>query len=256
MVMGARSLYAPVIAGEIVSQFDPSNILEGGFYDGEGIPFRKVKWLPVRTQRRQLSERLSQLLSNRHAVISLSKEEFGDEIYTLAYGDYIFGGESRYVFPGPKYKNVATATVPGITLISYFVAAFHAYEIGELPQFSSLSIGDAINNYFEQDILYSFELEFASPGNYILHSRRAALALTAAVLVAATVGDISLDQAKAAEVTNSAHAGPMEPHEVEIHEKYRAIMESMGAERYNQLVAKNKEAQDGVGLKVKVKIKK
>lgn len=256
VIMGGKSLYRPVIAGEVTAPFDPTDVIESDFYDGEGLPFRRMKWFPVREERRYLSERLSHLLSNRHAVISLSKEEFADEIYTMAYGDFVFGEDSRYVFPGPRYRNIATSTVPGIDLISYFIAAFHACDIKELDKFAKLDVRTAIDSYFEQDILRSFELDFASPGNYVVYSRRAALALTAALLVAATVGDMTLAKAKAAQVVNSVDdSKAATPHQVEILDKYHAIMESLGAERYNDLVKLNKLAQDGVGLKVNVKVK-
>jgi hypothetical protein len=71
---------------------------------------------------------------------------------------------------------------------------------------------------------------------------------------------LSLNDARSAEVTNSATASSAAaaapPDEcVEIQEKYRAIMNSINADRFDQLMKLNKDAQAGVGLKVDIKQK-
>src|SRR5262249_31536465 len=146
----------------------------------------------------------------------------------------------------------------------YFAAAFNACEQGELEDFSRLSILQAIENYFEQDTLYSFEIAFSSPGEYILHAKRAALPLLVAVCISATSGDLDHDDARSAQIANSVPAGAAVPTAapvvaggecVEVQEKYRAIMNAINVDRFNQLCKLNKDAQQGVGLKVDVKQK-
>jgi hypothetical protein len=263
VLVGGYNFYEPVHIGEIAEPFDPGVTVHVERYGREDIPARRVRWIDVRYERRFLSQRLSMLLSNRKTVVSVSKQEFGDEVYRIAYGDYVSGADSRYIFKGPKYNNIAISTVPGIDLISYFCAAYHACDIGEIQQFSQLDIKDAINNYFEQEVLYSFEIDFRSPGSYILHARNAALPLLVALLVAATSGDVPFDDARSAEITNSATATPstaagqgdLLPDQcpVGIKEKYKSIMESIHADRYNEICQLNKDAQNGVGLKVDIK---
>ena len=256
IITSSYSIYKPVHAGEIISSFRAEDQSIRTPFEPYEVPVRHVRWFRATEERRFLSERLSRLLANRRTVIHVDKNEFGEEIYKLAYGDFAFRDDGRYVFPGPLYKNIATSTVPGIELISYFVAAFHASELGELDKFAALDIAAATSQYFQQESLHSFELDFSSPGNYVLHSRRAALAMVTALLVSATAGTLTLPEARAAEVTNSADKTPDSPHEIEIKQKYHAIMASFGADRYNQLIGKNKLAQQGVGLKVNVKQKK
>ena len=259
VLVGGHSLYDPILIGEIVSPFDARNVTRYERYGNERIPTRKVNWLRTDIERRVLTQSLSKLLSNRRAVVKVDKPSFGVEVFRLAYGDYVSGAEARYIFKGPKYRNIATSAVPGIDLISYFCAAYNAFEEGELDAFAKLEIKQAIDNYFEQDVLYSFEIDFASPGEYVLYAKRAALPLLVAVLVSATAGAISLTEARSAEITNSASApitSSAAPSEcVEIEEKYRAIMNSINADRFNQICKINKDAQDGVGLKVDVKSK-
>lgn len=259
VLVGGHSLYDPILIGEISAPFDARSFTRYERYGTERIPTRKVNWLRTDIERRVLTQSLSKLLSNRRAVVSIEKATFGVEVFRLAYGDYVSGTEARYIFKGPKYRNIATSAVPGIDLISYFCAAFNACEEGELKVFAQLGIKQAIDNYFEQDVLYSFEIDFASPGEYVLYAKRAALPLLVAVLVSATAGAISFTEAQSAEIANSVSApitsAVAAAECVEIQEKYRAIMNSINTDRFNQLCKLNKDAQDGVGLKVDVKPK-
>jgi hypothetical protein len=263
VLTGAQSLYDSILVGEVVGKFDPKLTVQYRTYGREKIPARRVQWLPVRRERRFLSQGLSQLLSNRKAVISIDQKAYGEEIYKFAYGDYVLGSGSRYVFPGPRYNNIARSLSPGIDLISYFVAAFHAVEIGELDKFAKLSIEKGSADYFEADDLISFTVDFSSPGEYILQSKRAAQALLVALPVAATSSTtLPYNDARAAEVTNSAGSSRgnptlvADPQLVVIQENFKSIMDAVGAAKYNQLCVINKECQDGVGLKTGVKIEK
>lgn len=265
VLVGGYGHYESILVGEIAEPFDARRYVRYERYGNDRIPLRRVNWLRTNIERRFLSEPLSKLLSNRRTVVHVDKHSFGEEIYRIAYGDYVSGTESRYIYEGPKYKNIALAAVPGIDLISYFCAAFNAAEEDELEQFVNLTIADATDNYFEQDVLYSFEIEFASPGAYVLHAKRAALPLLVAVLVAATSGTISLNDARSAQIENSggyaasdadADAAPPDACTFEIKKKYAAILASISADRFKQLCKMNADAQNGVGLRTRIKRKK
>jgi hypothetical protein len=264
VLVGGRSVYDSVLIGEVVTAFDPGQVTELTEYPAERIPVRAVRWFANRYERRYLPQGLSALLSNRRAVVGIPKEEYGDVIFRIAYGHYVFGTDARYIFHGPDYDNIATTAVPGIHLISYFAAAFNAQEQGKIKQFAELNIQQAIEKYFEHETLYSFQIDFRSPGAYVLYAKRAALPLFVAVCVSATSGPLSrLDDARAAEIANSAMVSGANVGKaaktaaddclVEIQEKYKAIMDAINADRYNELCKLNKSAQDGVGLKVDVK---
>jgi hypothetical protein len=263
VLVGGYSYYEPVLIGEIREPFDPEVVVRIERYGREAVPARRVNWFAANEQRRFLSQGLSLLLSNRKAVVSIDKAEYGDEVYRIAYGDYVFGTNSRYIFQGPRYNNFAVRTVPGINLITYFAAAFNACELHELDKFMSMGLQEVMDNYFEQDVLYSFEIDFSSPGEYVLYAKRAALPLLVATLVSVTAGTISLHDARTAEVQNSATAttqtvapAPVaDACTLEIKDKYKAIMTAMNADRFKELCKLNKDAQDGVGLKVRVKQK-
>lgn len=259
VIMAGRSIYGEIHAGEITKPFNADDTIEG-VYSRDDIPYRRVRWFDDLPQRRFLSERLSQRLSNRKAVISIEKEEFADEVYRLVYGDYVYGDESRYIFEGPTYKGFPPATVPGIQLLSYFLAASNAYDRQELDGFRDLSISDAIAKYAESDGDYSFEIDFSSPGEYVIRAKNAAKASVVALLVAVSADNISYTDARAATIVNSANRGSnatiSESCPVPIQQEFKTIMDSIGATRHNEACAINKAAQKGVGLRVHVKVKK
>jgi hypothetical protein len=204
VLVGASSQYDPVLIGELIEPYDPKVFTYYEKYGRDKIPARRVKWLRTDFERRQLSQGLSRLLSNRRTVITVSEIEYGEEVYQIAYGDYVYGEHSRYIYEGKKYKNIGLAIKPGLDLLSYFIAAYHACEEDEIVNFAGLDVNKAINSYFEQEILNSFEVDFRSPGEYVLNAKKAALPLLVAILVSATSGSLTLTEARAAEVKNTA----------------------------------------------------
>lgn len=264
ILISGKSMYAPFYIGEITKPFDPGeDVTQVSPYGRDEIPYRKVKWLPIgRPERRFLPERLYQLLSNEKAVISISRADFGELIFRYAYGDYVFGENSRYVYHAPNYDNRGEETIPGLQLISYFAAAYHANAQHKINEFAALSIRDAIRAFSAKEDLYSFEIDFHSPGSYILHAKKAAIPLVVALLVSATSGSLSFAAAQSAEIENSAAVIQAVPGEadyddglVPISEQFHGIVEGMGAARFNEMVKLNKDAQQGPGLQVGVKQK-
>jgi hypothetical protein len=193
-------------------------------------------------------------------VISIDKNEFGDEVYTRVYGNYVFRDDSRYVFEGPAYKNYPPDTIPGIELLSYFLAATNAYDLGELDEFKALEIQAAIAAYARRDDLRSFEIDFSSPGEYVIYAKNAAKAAVIALLVAATSDDILYTDARAATIVNSSNKGDnaslADTCPVPIQDEFKDIMSSIGASRHNAMCKVNKAAQHGVGLRTGVRVKK
>jgi hypothetical protein len=183
VLVGQYDIYEPILIGEINRPFHVRDVIDHPRFPTEQTPVRHVRWVSADQERRFLSKELSKRLSNRKAITSVDPERFGDEIYRIAYGDYVNGETSRYIFDGKDYSNIATETIPGITLITYFCAAFKAAELEQLDDFSALTINDGIEKYFDEDILNSFEIDFKSPGEYILWAKRAAMAVTVALLV-------------------------------------------------------------------------
>jgi hypothetical protein len=177
---------------------------------------------------------------------------------SISYGDYVDTASSRYIFDGKDYNNQAMDTIPGIRLIAYFCSAFSAQEQKTLDEFFTLDIDDAIDKFFDQSLLSSFELDFHSPGEYVLFAKNAAIALTVALLVSATADGLSLTQARQAQLENSQVTSALEPHEPgncppEIEDAYRDIMNAINLEKYEKACKLNKSAQEKVGLNVKIK---
>jgi hypothetical protein len=255
VLFAGPSFYDKVWVGVIKSVFDPEDRIEIREYRGETIPFRKVKWLTTKIERRELPQVLSQLLSNRRAVIQIDKQIWGDFIYSFSYENFVSDTDSRYVFHGRTYRKNALEAVPPIRLISYFEAAYNSAEENQIQEFVALDIQHAIDNFFEQDLLNAFQVEFNSPGTIALAAKRAAMPILIALLVFVTSGDHTYAQAQNAQIVNKGAVDTPAARAcmLEVKEKYRAIMNQLGADRFNEIVCLNQEAKAGTGLETKVK---
>jgi hypothetical protein len=258
VLLAGRSIYEPVLVGEVDGAFNPDDYTHIDRYPGAAIPMRRVHWLPVSNERRFLSKDLSMLLSNRKAVVNIDRRLFGEQVFRIAYGDYVDKEASRYIFEGNNYNNQATDAIPGIRLIAYFCAAFSAEEQNRLSEFFALDIDDSIETFFDRSLLSSFELDFRSPGEYVLFAKNAALALTVALLVSATADGLSLTAARQAEIENSRESDTQISSEAakcppQIENAYRNILNAINLEKYEKACKLNKAAQNGVGLSVRIK---
>jgi hypothetical protein len=83
-----------------------------------------------------------------------------------------------------------------------------------LDDFSALTINDGIEKYFDEGILNSFEIDFKSPGEYILWAKRAAMAVTVALLVSVTSGDSTVTAARRAQLVNSETGPSLAEHDL------------------------------------------
>src|SRR5690606_15768510 len=79
LVPGNGGQYGDVLVGEILSNFISSDKVATKRYADEQVPFRKMRWLPVRVRRRDLSIDLSKRLENSNAIIQLERKRFGAE---------------------------------------------------------------------------------------------------------------------------------------------------------------------------------
>jgi len=239
-------MYDPVYYGEVITATDGRNTIRVPRYGDEDIPVRRVRWHPSIVERRYLSPDLSHLLSNRKALTELSKIRFGAEMFSSAYGNYIVDDESRYAISGDNYDNNAPSLIAPINVISYFIAAWNAIESEDLDNFFEKSLYEAAQQFYDNDLLKSLQVEFSSPGQFVIAAKRAALPLFVALCLQAAINGVSLDTARAAEVTNST--APADPCTVEVKEKYQYLMNGMQYDRWQQVCHEAQKAKQGINL--------
>lgn len=240
--------------GEITEDFDPKNKINVKQFAHHSVPFRRVKWLRKDFERRLISVDLSRELGGRRAVKALSTEDFGHYIFRLAYQNFVYAGEAQYVFEGEKYDNDPEATVPGIQLLSYALAAANAVVAGDKDLVAQLDIDDVRDSDYRRQNVIAFEIAFASPGGYrVWHGSVRAL-LLALSLVAVTGCDMSVAEVRTASVENSQNATPQDCLQ-KLQDDYGDLMGSIKPQVFEKLKKDRKKANNGVGFDTKVCVK-
>ena len=104
IIVPNRGYFEPFLLGEIISDFNEEDLLS--IYSNEfPTPCRKVRWLPQKKSKCQISESLSNQMSNRKAIIEINENKLIKEVLSLAYGKYIYNDSSKSYFSGSTYNS-------------------------------------------------------------------------------------------------------------------------------------------------------
>lgn len=240
-------LFSDVLMGEIIE--DPPagrDRVQIDVYEEDSIPYRRVSWkaFPLRAN---LSMELSRCLSRPLAITYIEDPRLTNEVLQFVYGNYIIGNSAKHYFSGESYQDQPYAPVHGLTLLSALISAVNANRLGDAQLVRDLDIYRMAAHGLAGVDVVSFQTKFASPGGYRLWANSPTLVMVVAALVAATSGCFTYDEAMAASVVNSAAAADA-PCMIPIQDAYRGAMELLGADRFNELVCVNQDAQQNVGL--------
>lgn len=104
VIVPNRGYFEPFLLGEIISDFNEEDVLS--IHNEEfPTPCRKVRWLPQKKSKSQISEALSNQMSNRKAIIEITEDALIKEVLSLAYGKYIYNDTSKSYFSGSTYNS-------------------------------------------------------------------------------------------------------------------------------------------------------
>lgn len=240
--------------GEIASDFSAEDTTLVRQFGNHKVPFRRVKWLRKDFERRLVSVELSKQLGGRRAVRPVSADTFGYQLFKLAYQNFIYEGQAQYIFEGEQYDNDPAATVPGIQLLTYALAAANA-SLTRPDLVSHLGIDQLRDTGIHKDGLITFEIKFASPGGYGVWQQSARALFVALSLIAVSGCNWTTDELQAAEVVNSG--GELSPEEMQqVRDSYKHIVSNLSPTQIDALRNEHKKAQKGVGFETKVKLSK
>lgn len=240
--------------GEIVEDFDIGHTTAVRQFGNHRVPIRKVKWLRQDFERRLVSVNLSKQLGGRRAVKPVPTDTFGYQLFKLAYQNFVYAGQAQYTFDGEQYDNDPAATVPGIQLLTYALAAANAALLRPelIPHLDLEQLRDA---GLHKEGLITFEIKFASPGGYGVWQQSARTLLVALSLVAISGCNWTTDELQAAEVINTG--GDMSPEEMQqVKSTYSYIVSNLSPTQINSLRNEHKKAMKGVGFETQVKLSK
>ena len=187
--------FEPFLVGEIVGPWSKGDDLAVERLLGEIVPARKVRWLNVALARRDFPVRVSKRLQNRHAITRLDDDYYAD-VFDKVYPSYSWKQRSKLDLFGDGYTGKdPLQPFLAAKLLKYVIASAFAFTEGEMDDFQAMEIDDAINRFYDEDLIEELHQNFNSPGKFSVISRRAALAslVSAGLIVAtgSTVGSFS-----------------------------------------------------------------
>lgn len=206
IIVPGKGYGSTVFFGEVMNDFDPGFTVTSHRYPGETIPARKVKWLPINMSKQQFNRRLIRLMQNRQAIIQVTREDDRREIYTHAYGDYVWRESSGNLIRVTKDDIDLNDLNKAVDLTNYFASQYLALKKGELPQFLGMAFHDAIDHYYDKSYFGGVNVEIHSPGFFGRPMKKAAMAGYVSAMLALSGSGISAQEATDTKVVNSANA--------------------------------------------------
>ena len=243
--------YDPFLIGEITQPWNVDDTLGLDVFGQEAVPIRKVKWLPTTVGRRDFPVKLAKVLQNQHAI-SIIDPVFYRDIFRIAYDLFVWNETSKIDIFGPNYSSHdPTETSEAAFIIKYFVAAYAAYESGEISEFNRLAPINAVDKFFDAELLEEFRQNFNSPGKFTCISGRPALALCIAAAIAIVTNGTNVSAAHAA-VVKEAQASVQAAQRPDIEKTLGGFLNSLDFDREKEIERDyGKKAKDKIGTTIK-----
>lgn len=256
IVVPGKGYNSTVYIGEFKGEFDPEFRVESIRYPTEKIPARKVTWLPAALAKSQFSRRLVRLMQNRQAIIQVNLEADRREIYSIAYGDYVWKESSGNLLKVTKDEIDLHDLNKAVDLTNYFASQYLALKQGKLEHFLSLGFNEAIEEYYDKSYFGGVSVEVHSPGFFSRKMKDAMLAGYVSAMLALSGAGVSAQAATDVKVVNSANV-EVSICDMELEKDIRETMEMYAnLHLWEEEVCPRREAtKDSVGLKTDVTIK-
>ncbi|MER9654393.1 hypothetical protein NKJ26_12870 [Mesorhizobium sp. M0152] len=257
IIVPGKGYGSTVFFGEVMNDFDPDFTVTSHRYPDETIPARKVKWLPVNLSKQQFNRRLIRLMQNRQAIIQVTREDDRREIYTHAYGDYVWKESSGNLIRVTKDDIDLNDLNKAVDLTNFFASQYLALKNGELELFLAMGFHEAIDKYYDKTYFGGVNVEIHSPGYFGRPMKKAAMAGYVSAMLALSGSGVTAQEAADTKVLNSANA-VTSICDMELETDIRQTMEMYANIHLweNEVCPKREATKDTVGLKTDVTIKK
>ncbi len=246
-----------VYIGEFKGGFDPKVKAQSIRYVGESIPARSVAWLPMAMAKRQFNNRLVRLMQNRQAIIQVTQEADRREIYSIAYGDYVWKESSGNLIRVTKDEIDLNDLNKAVDLTNYFASQYLALKKGELEKFLALEFNDAIDQYYDKAYFGNVSVEVHSPGFFSRKMKSAMMAGYVSAMLALSGAGVTAQEAVDTKVVNSANA-QVSFCDMELEKDIRETMEVYANVHLweKDICPRREVTKNTVGLKTDVTVKK
>jgi hypothetical protein len=166
LVVVPGTIFDPILFGEITSGFDyRERRTINARQSAREVHFREVEWNRVDVLRGELPRSLQMYLSKPPAIANVPRDKNTEEFFHYAYESYIYNDHSFELFRAPDYSGKdPRETEDANRLICYFIAAYAAIEEEKLESFLKLDFDQALDKFYNEDLVLSYSQVFRSPG--------------------------------------------------------------------------------------------
>lgn len=164
----AQGQYDPFLIGEISTKWAKSDDLAVVKLQGEEVPTRRIRWLNIALNRRDFSPRTARRLVNRHAITQLDNSVYQD-VFDTVYPNYSWGDRSKIDLYGNGYAGKdPMQPYDSAKLLKYIMSSVFAFQAERMVEFNGLSVDDAIDVFYDEDLVEELAQNFNSPGKFTL----------------------------------------------------------------------------------------
>lgn len=258
LVIVPGSAFNPVLFGEVSQNFNPNlTIMTQSRGSPRKVQYRKVKWYRTDVIRSDLPQILQVYLSKPPAIANVPRDSKTERFFHFAYDSYILRQHSFELFRAPLYQgNDPRATEDANRLITYFSAAYCAIEKDKLSDFINLEFEQAIDKFFDDELIEAYSQVFKSPGQIGMLS--AAIVMGGFVSICTNVATSSLTHQEihsGVEITNSIDSKNYENYKKALEDKINPFLKSLSKKELKNIQNKGYRSKQKLGLTSKAKLK-
>ncbi len=255
IVVPGKGYNSTVWFGEIKEDFDPNFVVETRLYQDETVAARKVEWLPVALAKGQFNQRLIKLMQNRQSIIEVNQDADRREIYSRAYGDFIWKKVSGNFIRVTKQNVDLYDLNKAVDLTNYFAAQYLALKKGKLKDFLSLDFHTATDEYYDRAFFGDVSVSINSPGHFERVMKDAVMAAYVSAMLALSASGVAAQEASELKVINSANS-TVSICDEKLEGDLRTTMEAyMNIHLWeDDICPRRKQTVDSVGLKTEVTV--
>ncbi|WP_156635559.1 hypothetical protein [Methylobacterium sp. Leaf123] len=243
LIMVPGGPFDSILFGEVAEPFDPNLLIRAKSRKSERkVQGRRVAWTRADAMRASIPHDLQKYFQKPPAISRVPRDLSTERLYGFAYESYVLRDLSFQLFDAPGYSGKDPRGTEDINqLVSYLIAAYEAIDRGEIVDFANLEWDDAIDKYYNEELVLSYEQVFRSPGHLALMAAAASLAAFVGAGVSVSISRYAANDLKnGISITNSENTTKTSAVEKDTEKKINFLMNSLGEDRIKKMKKKGK----------------
>lgn len=258
LIMVPGGPFDPILFGEVEKPFDPELLIRAKSRKTERIvQGRRVTWTRTDALRANIPFDLQKYFQKPPAISRVPRDASTERLYGFAYESYVLRDLSFQLFDAPGYSGRdPRGTEDTNQLVSYLIAAYAAIDRGKIEDFAALDWDDAIEIYYNEELVLSYEQVFRSPGHLALMAAAASLAAFVGAGVSVSISNYDAqDIKKGMTIVNSENTTPTTAIEKDTEKKINFLMKSLGEDKIKKMKKKGINGKQKLRLRPRSTVK-